>query len=177
MAVAPICSVDQLPESSETENISVKRRCERYSWHTLARELLGDPEAQFTYNQVGAPQIVGSSLSLSVSHSQHLVAVVISPKLAAVDIELKGRNFAKVASRYFSERESQLLTASENLLAQVWSIKETAYKYAGRKELRLLEDICVESIVGEVFMVKIAGEDPLSGCITDLLDHTLSYVG
>ncbi len=176
VAVAPICSVEQLPAGEGDQSLSVGRRCERYSWHMLARELLGDREAQFAHNEVGAPLIEDSELSISVSHSQQLVAVVVSPERAAVDIEACDRNFERVASRYLSKREMELFGESQRRLAQVWSIKETAYKYAGRKGLSLL-DICVESIEDETFTASYIGGESFEGTLTEVLGHTLAFVG
>ncbi|MFI3278963.1 MAG: 4'-phosphopantetheinyl transferase superfamily protein [Rikenellaceae bacterium] len=174
LGVVEVCGVDDLPAVSDS--VSVRRQCEIYSWHSLARELLEDGEAQFSYNEVGAPQIVGSPLYIGVSHSSRFVAVIISPQRAAIDIESLDRNFERVASRYLSAEEAQL-GQDENFLAKVWSIKECAYKFAGRKGLRLLEDISVTGLNDERFTVTLAGGESFSGEVVEALDHVIAFVG
>ncbi len=174
VGVAEICGDDKLPAVSGT--ISVHRQCEIYSWHMLAREILGDGKAEFSYNEVGAPQIVGSPLYIGVSHSARYVAVIVSPVRAAIDIESLNRGFDRIASRYLSDSEAQL-GQDEKLMAKVWCIKETAYKFAGRKGLRLLEDIRVASIEGEEFTATLAGGEWFVGEVVEMDDHILAFVG
>ncbi|MFR9512498.1 MAG: 4'-phosphopantetheinyl transferase superfamily protein [Rikenellaceae bacterium] len=178
LVVSPICSLDEVLSANFTqENLNQKRLCERFSWHKIAREMLNDPAAQFTYNDVGAPQIAGSELYISVSHSSSLVAVLISPERCAVDIENLDRNFEKVASRYVSPSEA-LISDDKKLLPQLWSIKEALYKFAGCKGVDFVADICVQSVDCEVFTASVLTEsDLVCGAILQLHDHILAYIG
>ncbi len=173
IAVAPI---SQLPAAHPfEEGLSEQRARERYSWRKVAREILADPAAQFDYNELGAPQIVGSDHYISVSHSSTLLAVVISPTRCAIDIERLDRNFERVASRYISPQEHAQLHTCE-LMPHIWSIKECLYKFAGQRGLDFIRDIRIMSIDGEEFHASLpAGE--VSGSVVTIFGHVLAYVG
>lgn len=122
---------------------SRRRRQEFLTWRALVRRVAG-PQVQFGYDAVGAPQLIGSPLRVSVSHCAEFVAVVLAPGRCAVDVEMLDRNFAKVADRYLAPAE-RLLSADPLFPAAVWCAKEALYKYAGRSELDLLDDLRIET--------------------------------
>ncbi len=174
-----ILAVAEIPISTAPNpESSTRQKRERSAWHALARELLSNPAAQFSYNNVGAPQIEGSPLYIGVSHSATLVAVIISSERTSIDIESQNRNFAAVASRYISNEERKLSPDPESPIfqSQIWSIKEVAYKYAGIKELNLLTDISVLELTENSFKARIR-DHHFSGTLTTISDHTLAYVG
>ncbi len=169
LRIEKICSPNEVTE--KIEGGSQHRQCERFTWHRAARTILGNPSAQFSYNAIGAPQIVNSNLHISVSHSATLVAVIISPQPCAIDIESLSRNFERVASRYQSPSELKFP------LETLWSIKEALYKFACRKELNLLNDIKVTSLNQEHFEATITPNNhPIHGTVTQIFDHTLSII-
>ncbi len=169
--------IDRLPPRNRAAGAD-HRQQERSAWHKLARTLLKDPQAQFEYNQVGAPQIVGSHLHISVSHSRELVAVIVSPQRCAIDIESLSRNFERVSSRYISPLEKSLLTQGATSRALIWSIKETLYKYAGVKELDLLNGLRVSVLTHADFVGSIDPHiEPIHGSVATLFDHSLAYIG
>ncbi len=170
VAIAPICTPDQLPEIDE--NRALKRQCEGYSWRALARELLGDPTAQFAYNELGAPYIIDSKIHISVSHSSKFVAVALCPHPCGIDIESIGRNFEAVASRYISEEEMELGDRT-TLLPQLWSIKEALYKLAARPALSLLDDLKVLAIKGQQVEAVIVDQS-VKGFVTEYLGHVIA---
>ncbi len=162
------------------DKYSQKRINEKLTWRSMVREYLGRPNLILSYNEVGAPQIEGSDLHIAVSHSATHVAVVISPSPCAVDIENVDRDFAKVASRFATDRELSL-TSHPHALALLWCAKETLYKFAGRRELSLIGDI-------EVTALDPQGSHSFSGSITPhtttingvakiISDHALTFIG
>ena len=73
-----------------------------------------------------------------------VAALVLSPERCAVDVEAVARNFDRVRSRFVSPVEERLPAAGHPLfLPAMWCVKETLYKYAGRRELDLLADLQV----------------------------------
>ncbi len=174
IAISPILPFEQVENPSS--NISEQRQRERFSWQNLAREILQDPTADFCYDSVGAPQIVGSDLFISVSHSATLVAVIISPARCAIDIERLDRNFDRVAPRYATTDEREL---SDNpaLLAQIWSIKETVYKYAHRKEIDLTRDIYLQVVDGHMWEAELLGELLRGEVSLEVAGHVLAFMG
>ncbi|MCH5329426.1 MAG: 4'-phosphopantetheinyl transferase superfamily protein [Alistipes sp.] len=121
-----------------------RRRNEYLMWRTVVRRELG-ADVEIGYDSAGAPVLENRNEHIGVSHSADYVAVVISPRRCAVDVESLSRDFAKVASRYMTPAEAAL---SDNaaLPAAVWCAKECLYKYGGRRGLDFLRDICVEKV-------------------------------
>lgn len=180
LQVAKIAQI--APPSDDSAHLatagSEKRARERAAWHALARTMLADHDAEFEYNAIGAPQIVDSQLYISVSHSATHVAVLISPCPCAVDIESCDRNFDRIASRYIAPSEALLHGQKELLQQQLWSIKETAYKYAARKGLNLRDDIIVTELTENQFVATVKpSPSRIVGTITQVDNHTLAFIG
>lgn len=140
---------------------SEQRRCEYLGWRAIVRRELGI-DTKIAYNELGAPVVTNHKVYLSVAHCRGRIAVCISDRPCAVDVEPEGRDFGRAASRYLTAFEREL--SSDPLLpALVWCAKETLYKYAGRKELDLLDDLHVESVdlAGGRIVGRILGEEPI----------------
>ena len=110
---------------------SERRRREYLTWRALVRRELGR-DVHIAYDAVGAPVLENRPEHLSVSHCDGRVAVCLSLRRCAVDIEPVTRNFGRVLSRYMTPEE-QALADDPLLPAAVWCAKETLYKYAGRR--------------------------------------------
>ena len=123
---------------------SERRSGEYLMWRDMVRRALGRDVA-IGYTAEGAPRLENRTEYIGVSHCADFVAVVISERRCAVDIERLSRNFSNISSRYVSPAE-RLLSDDSRLCAALWCAKETLYKYAGRKGLDLLRDICVEKV-------------------------------
>ncbi len=130
---------------------SKRRRDELTSWRALLRFTLHsmghikESTAPIKYNSVGAPYIVGSKLHIGVSHSSEMVAVIISTKPCAIDIERLDRDFERAAARYATAAEREIVDIYDEQirLPLIWCAKECLYKLAGQRELDLLHDLKV----------------------------------
>ncbi|MFI3283317.1 MAG: 4'-phosphopantetheinyl transferase superfamily protein [Rikenellaceae bacterium] len=134
---------------------SQSRRREWLSWRVHLRRSLSREEfcgvgvgadVQMCYHSSGAPYIKGADIHISVSHTKDRVAVALSDKPCAVDMELLDRNFSRISSRYISPKESQLLGVHLYGEAIAWCAKEAAYKYVALQPLDFIEDISVTAI-------------------------------
>ena len=123
---------------------SLHRRREFLAWRAAVRRIAGT-NIKIGYDEYGAPQIVGSPIFISVSHSRDHVAVAISDRPCAVDIENPSRDFGKVLSRYLTAEELAL-SSHPDFHAAAWCAKETLYKYHRRGGLNLLSDIRITAI-------------------------------
>lgn len=123
---------------------SLHRRREFLAWREIVRRIAGR-DAEVGYDEWGAPQIIGSSLHIGVSHSRDHVAVIVSERPCAVDIESLSRDFGKVAARYLTTEE-RALSPHPDFLAAAWCAKEALYKYYRRGGLNLLSDIRIAAV-------------------------------
>lgn len=123
---------------------SPRRRSEYLSWRALVRREIG-LDAQIVYNEVGAPVITNYPLHISVSHCSDRIAVALSDRRCAVDIEPIGRDLSRVAERCLSKEERHL-SEDPQLFVALWCAKETLYKYAGEEGLDLLHDLHIETV-------------------------------
>ncbi len=170
-------SAELLKLNKLSTEISQKRANETLTWRCMVREELHDESLILSYNYVGAPQIDDSHLHLSVSHTSHLVAVLISPIHCAVDIEELDRNFTKVAPKFCSANEPNTPEA----LPYLWCAKESLYKYAAHKELSLLDDIKVTQITPNrdsfTATITTTSNTTVSGSLLTLNSHAVAYIG
>lgn len=139
-----------------------RRRCEYLTWRALVRRELG-PDVRIGYNETGAPILPDGEAYLSVSHCEGRVAVCLSTRPCAVDIESASRNFLRVADRYMTSFERSL-SEDPHWPGYVWCAKEALYKLAGlagldfRKDLRILAaDLDEGRIIG-----RIVSGDPIA---------------
>lgn len=123
---------------------ALRRRREFLAWRSIVRRMAG-ADIEIGYNECGAPLIIGSPLHVGVSHSRDHVAVIISDRPCAVDIENLSRNFGNVVARYLTAEE-QALSSHPDFLAAAWCAKETLYKYHHRGWLNLLSDIRIVAV-------------------------------
>lgn len=123
---------------------SERRRAEYLTWRALVRRELG-PGVGIGYNEVGAPVVALPDTYIAVAHCPGRVAVCISDRPCAVDVEPESRDFRRAAPHFLSAQE-RALSAGALLPAAVWCAKETLYKLAGRTGLDLLRDIRISAV-------------------------------
>lgn len=115
-------------ESSYYQTISSENR--RREWLTsrlMVRREIG--ETISTDYCERRPILVGSDKYISISHSDHLVVLMIAESPCGVDIENSTRDFSRVSKRFLCQEE--LSWMNEEDVALAWSIKEAAYKMIG----------------------------------------------
>ena len=102
-----------------------------------------DRKLIISYNQFGAPKL-NDGRKISISHSSDLIAVIISEKKAAVDIEKISNKPLKILHKFISNNDSILDNKMEATLA--WSAKEAIYKLHQRGEIDFKKDIIIQKI-------------------------------
>ena len=149
--VERLLSEEELSPCANSEDLlcasrfgSPHRRAEFLAWRRIVRRELGNG-VRLEYSPVGAPVVADEDIYIGVSHCRDAVAVIISPRRCAVDIEPLARDFSKAVPRFVSDAERPL-SDDGRLAAALWCAKETLYKYSGRRELDLLRDIRIEEV-------------------------------
>jgi len=151
--LAGVCSQYDVVDS---KNISaVSRRLQRLAARAALRIAL--PDATVSYNDIGAPYI--GQTYISISHCDGYAAVMLSDAPCGVDIENAGRDFGRVAERFVSGEEKNLPAKDSAIfLPLIWCAKEALYKFSGRKELNLKRDIGIISV--DIVQGRISGRLP-----------------
>lgn len=124
---------------------SESRRSGYLGWRAIVYRELGR-DIELGYDEWGGPVVVGrSDIHIGVSHSADYVAVVISDKPCAVDIERIMRNFGHVLPKYLSPSEMSL-SPHPDFPAAAWCAKETMYKYCRHGVHNLLSDMKIVAV-------------------------------
>ena len=124
-----------------------RRREEGEAWRAAVRMEAGK-DVTISYNQVGAPVISdGRWTHIGVSHAGGFAAIIFSNSRCAIDMESPARDFSRASTRFISPAEREIPGSDDPLFsAALWCAKETLYKFSGREELDLLEDITVSGV-------------------------------
>ncbi|MBN2663947.1 MAG: 4'-phosphopantetheinyl transferase superfamily protein [Bacteroidales bacterium] len=81
--------------------------------------------------------------NISISHTRNYVAVIISQKhKVSIDIEKISNKPIKIIDKFLSENEKQNFDYKNSEIATLlWSVKETVYKFYGKKNLPFIDQI------------------------------------
>ena len=120
---------------------SEKRQLEYILTRLLLQQI--DRKLIISYNQFGAPKL-NDGRKISISHSSDLIAVIISEKKAAIDIEKISNKPLKIIHKFISNNDSILDNKMEATLA--WSAKEAVYKLHQQGEIDFKKDIIIQKI-------------------------------
>ena len=134
-------------DAAAVQQAHPKRQREWLASRILVYELL----QQFTpqplplqRDQNGKPYFDAPDLHVSITHSPHLAAVVLSDRYeVGIDIELVSPKALRVADKFLTEEEKQYTGGDEQLTCLYWSAKETLYKMYSRRQLVFKENLFV----------------------------------
>jgi len=105
----------------------------------------GYQDCDVTYDQNGKPHL-NDGKQLSISHSFHFTAVIVSDVVVGVDVEKQREKIKKIAPKFTPLEEYKALGNGEDLIRKltiVWGAKESLYKLYGKQGLLFLHDIFV----------------------------------
>lgn len=121
---------------------SSSRQAEREASLSLVREVFG-PDATYTHEADGAPLLHPhhEGVYISISHSRNMCVLATAHSPIGADIESPRVQLVRVADKFLSEREKQVLTGnlSARSLLPYWTAKEAVYKAARTPGLSLTE--------------------------------------
>jgi phosphopantetheinyl transferase len=124
------------------------RKSEWIAVRLLLYELLNEVR-EINYDENRKPSISESYWDISISHTKGLVAVILSKKMAGIDIEAISERVLKIEDKFLSEPEKQQLSKENRLESSLicWSAKETIYKIYGKKALDFKKDMCIKPFI------------------------------
>lgn len=127
--------------------VHARRRQEWLASRVLVYRLLQNFTAEplvLARTEEGMPYFPGNPLYVSITHSPHLAAVLLSDKYkVGIDIELITPKALRVADKFLTEVEKRHTDSDEKMTCLYWSAKETLYKLYSRKRLVLKENLLI----------------------------------
>lgn len=123
-----------------------KRKQEWLAARLLLKELLGYLPL-IIYNEAGAPRLPYEKYSISISHTEGYVAVLLQEKpFVGIDIERRTDRICKIANRFMSDKELAAIDSdhlSDHLLIY-WCAKEALFKLVGRTGVDFRSHLFIE---------------------------------
>jgi len=135
-------------EAEFLQNIShTARRMEWLASRVLIHRLTGLYPA-IHYNRNGQPTLPGSKKNISISHTHHYAAILLSEEsMPGVDIEFPSSRIRKVSDRFLNPKEKTFIndTTSDLQMGIIWCAKEAIYKTAGIPGLIFKDQIIISA--------------------------------
>ena len=149
-----------------------KRRKEWLSTRILIYHLFYAPQ-KIGYTENRKPYLADKSYHISISHSQGLVAVLLSlDGRAGLDVEMLSEKVCRISHKFLTEKEIED-AGTDNIrkLSLYWGAKEALYKLHGNEEISLRESLLIKPFqlknIGKVYGTIINGHKPE--------EHTIHY--
>ena len=125
---------------------SVARKFEFLTVRALLSELIGDTTG-IVYNKNNKPFLKDGSRFISISHSHHLTAILLSVnEKVGVDLEYMRSNIAAIAYKFMNMKEKITKDPANRLyhLYLHWCAKEALYKICDKEGISIRKNITVE---------------------------------
>jgi phosphopantetheinyl transferase len=137
----------ELTPISQARINTMKSDLHRRSFMSI-RQLLkefGYKDQDVSYDENGKPHLNDEN-KISISHSFHFTAIIVSNVVVGVDVEKQREKIKKIAPKFTPIEEYESLGNGEDLVRKltiVWGAKESLYKLFGKQGLLFLHDIFV----------------------------------
>lgn len=119
-----------------------RRRLEHLAGRHLLQHLREDfPLIHIAPDEHDKPRIPQDQYLFNVSHSYPYVAAVLSDhEECGIDIQVWHKDISRIAHMFLSEKEKQVCGEDALLYNLAWSLKETVYKWKGRRGADFIRD-------------------------------------
>jgi 4'-phosphopantetheinyl transferase len=120
------------------------------------------------YDELGKPHLKDDKY-ISISHSHHFSAIIISNKSVGIDIELQREKISRIADKFVDEEYSYLdkndLESYIKKLTVIWGVKEAIFKIRNEKGISFKDHIRVKEF--EMDDLKAEAELHFDGMVMD----------
>ena len=140
---------DKLP-LTDTDRAELMERKGRRRLEWLAGkylvQLMVDFKHKIVKDEFGKPHLEDSNLHISITHSSHFAAAIISSKAVGIDIQEVTPRLDRIAWRVMNDNKLQQLDKTHRLdhLHAYWCAKESLYKAYGWRGLDFRKNIVIE---------------------------------
>jgi len=128
-------------------NLQIEWLASRYLLHKMSgRKIRG----KLFKDEYGKPHLEDSNYHISMSHSKDMAAVIASPIVCGIDIQLIVPKIKRIAHKFMNEPEFDSLDKQELLHMHIyWGAKECLYKSYGKRKLDFKKHILIDPFVLE----------------------------
>ena len=123
-------------------HLSTEKRKKEFLATRLILEIIS-PQTKIIYNKYGAPEIDNKKF-ISISHSNKMVAVIISDKKVGLDIEKISEKAVKISSKFILKIKHNNLSKDKATL--IWCCKEAIYKWYQKGNIDFKHDIDIHPL-------------------------------
>jgi 4'-phosphopantetheinyl transferase len=120
------------------------------------------------YDELGKPHLKDDKY-ISISHSHHFSAIIVSDKSVGIDIELQREKISRIADKFVDEEYSYLdksdLESYIKKLTVIWGVKEAIFKIRNEKGISFKDHIRVKEF--EMDDLKAKAELRFDGMVMD----------
>lgn len=126
--------------------LNIKRKVEWLSVRALVKSLL-NRNVTIQYNEVNKPFLHDGSLSISISHSQNLTAILLSKtKRVGIDLEYMSHRIEKISNKFINDHE--FITNDVGMrnyhLYIHWCAKEALYKICDKQDINFKTNLTLK---------------------------------
>jgi len=138
-------SLKEIKKSINYDNYKLFKNLKRQKEYLCTRLLLReiDRNLSITYNTWGAPTL-NTNKNISISHSKNIIAIIVSKKKVAIDIEMISKKPLKIRDKFLSKNDNISHSIKETTLA--WSAKETIFKLHQKGDIDYKSDVQIKEI-------------------------------
>jgi phosphopantetheinyl transferase len=120
------------------------------------------------YDELGKPHLKDDKY-ISISHSHHFSAIIVSNKSVGIDIELQREKIIRIADKFVDQEYSYLdkndLESYIKKLTVIWGVKEAIFKIRNEKGISFKDHIRVKEF--EMDDLKAEAELHFDGVVMD----------
>ena len=128
----------------------------------------GDNDLDLYYDELGKPHLKDDKY-ISISHSHHFSAIIVSNKSVGIDIELQREKIIRIAEKFVDQEYSYLdkndLESYIKKLTVIWGVKEAIFKIRNEKGISFKDHIRVKEF--EMDDLKAEAELHFDGVVMD----------
>ncbi len=131
-------------DGKELTELKGKRRLEwlasRFLVQKMTKKAYGIKKDKF-----GKPQLQPNDYQISISHSNGMVAAIVSKKRVGIDIQKKVSKIERIANKFLNSEEKSFVNNRYKIsnLHLIWGAKECLFKAYGRKQVDFKKNLLV----------------------------------
>lgn len=159
------------------DELNKKRKREWLASRYVLQKCLKININEFVKDRYGKPFLKQKESHISISHSHDYTAIISSPCIVGIDIQLAIEKITSIAPKFLNEMETDYTNKESDLLPYlhtIWGAKESIYKAYGRKEIDFKKEMNINLFKYSKRPFHFRGTfDKVGNVNYDLYSHTI----